>query len=100
MTVENNLTQNLPLISIIVPAYNVENYVAACLKTLIEQTYKNLEIIVINDGSTDNTLSIVNEFVSKDNRIKVITQANGGLSKTRNTGINSAKGEYSVITVL
>lgn len=94
MTVENNLTQNLPLISIIVPAYNVENYVAACLKTLIEQTYKNLEIIVINDGSTDNTLSIVNEFVSKDNRIKVITQPNGGPSVSRNKGIDIAKGEY------
>lgn len=80
-TIEN------PKISIIIPAYNIENYIGQCLESLINQTYKNIEIIVVNDGSKDNTLSIINEYAQKDKRIKVINQENQGLSESRNNAI-------------
>ena len=83
-----------PLISIIVPVYNVETYISKCLDSIINQTYKNLEIILINDESTDNSLSICNEYKNKDDRIKVISIKHGGLSKARNTGLDIAKGDY------
>lgn len=83
-----------PLISVIVPVFNVEDYVGKCLDSIINQTYKNLEIIVINDGSNDGSGKICNNYAKKDERIKVIHQKNGGLSNARNTGINIAKGEY------
>lgn len=81
-------------VSIIVPAYNVETYIEDCLVSLINQTFKNIEIIVINDGSTDNTLQIINKYVKKDSRIKVIDQQNQGLSGARNSGLREASGEY------
>lgn len=84
----------MPLVSIIVPAYNVEQYIAVCLNSLLEQTYSNIEIIVINDGSTDNTFNILQEFQSKDSRILLYNQENKGLSETRNIGIQYASGEY------
>jgi len=83
-----------PLVSIIVPVYNVEKYVSECLESLIKQTYKNIEIIVVNDGSTDNCAMICEDFSVRDNRIKVINKRNGGLSDARNMGINKAKGKY------
>ncbi len=83
-----------PLISVIVPVYNVQKYVARCLDSLILQTYSNLEIILIDDGSKDNSLKILREYEKKDNRIKVLTQKNEGVSKTRNKGIALSKGEY------
>ncbi len=83
-----------PLISIIVPVYNVEEYLPRCLDSIINQSYKNLEIILINDESTDNSLSICKEFKKKDKRIKLISIKHGGLSKARNTGLDVAKGEY------
>lgn len=83
-----------PLISIIVPVYNVEDYLKACLDSIINQTYKNLEIILIDDGSTDNSGKICDEYAGKDNRIKVIHKPNGGLSDARNAGLEIAKGEY------
>lgn len=85
---------NMPLVSIIVPAYNVEQYIAVCLNSLIEQTYSNIEIIVINDGSTDNTFNLLQEFQLKDSRILLYNQENKGLSETRNVGIQYASGEY------
>lgn len=88
------LNENIPAISIVVPVYNVEKYVANCLKSLTEQTFKNIEIIVINDGSTDSSGKIAEEFAAKDNRIKIITQENSGVSKTRNVGIEAARGNY------
>ena len=83
-----------PLISVIVPVYNVENYLKKCLESITNQTYKNLEIILIDDGSTDNSGKICDEYAGKDNRIKVVHKINGGLSDARNAGLEIAKGEY------
>ena len=81
-------------ISIIVPIYNVESYLEQCLNSIINQTYKNLEIILINDGSTDNSGKICDLYAKKDSRITVIHKKNGGLSDARNTGLSIATGEY------
>lgn len=81
-------------ISIIVPVYNVEKYLQRCLDSLINQTYKNIEIIAINDGSTDNSLKILRKYETIDSRIKIINKDNEGLSQSRNIGINLATGEY------
>lgn len=82
------------LVSVIVPVYNVENYLTKCITSLQKQTYSNLEIVFINDGSTDHSLSILENAKEKDNRIKVFTQNNCGLSAARNRGIDEANGEY------
>ena len=81
-------------ITVIVPVYNVENYLEKCLDSLINQTYKNLEIIVINDGSTDNSGKICQEYAQKDNRIVYIEKENGGLSDARNVGLDKMTGSY------
>ncbi len=81
-------------ISVIIPVYNVEKYLTECLESVINQTYENIEIICINDGSTDNSLKILQEFSKKDNRIKIISQENKGISEARNNGISVATGEY------
>lgn len=83
-----------PLLSIIVPAFNIENYISRCLDNLINQNYKNIEIIVVNDGSTDKTGEIIEEFLKKDNRIKVVHKKNEGVSIARNIGLDIAKGNY------
>lgn len=85
---------NLPLISIIVPIYNLELYLDICLSSIIKQIYPNLEIILVNDGSTDSSLSICEKYCQLDSRIKVISQVNSGVSVARNTGLEYAKGEY------
>lgn len=82
------------LISIIVPIYNVELYLEKCIESIINQTYKNLEIILVDDGSTDSCGKICDEYAKKDNRIKVIHKINGGLSDARNKGMEIAKGKY------
>lgn len=81
-------------VSVIVTAYNIENYIQRCLKSIINQTLKDIEIIVINDGSTDKTLYKINELASRDSRIKVIDQNNQGIANTRKNGLNKATGEY------
>ena len=81
-------------ISLIIPVYNVEKYLARCLDSVINQTFKDLEIICIDDGSTDNSSDILQNYALKDERIVVIRQANAGLSAVRNVGISRAKGEY------
>ena len=81
-------------ITVIVPVYNVENYLNKCLDSLINQTYKNLEIIVINDGSTDNSSKICQEYAQKDNRIIYIEKENGGQSEARNMGLDRMTGSY------
>lgn len=81
-------------ISIIIPIYNMEQYLEKCLDTVLEQTYSNLEIILINDGSKDNSGKICDEYKNKDSRIVVIHKENGGVSEARNVGIQSATGDY------
>lgn len=87
---------NYPLISVIVPVYNVENYLRKCIDSIIAQTYSHIEIIVINDGSTDNCGEICNEYAITDNRIKVIHGKNSGVSAARNKGIDISSGDYVV----
>lgn len=82
------------MISIIIPLYNVENYVETCLKSIICQTYKNLEIILVDDGSPDKSGLIADQWAKKDKRIKVIHKENGGLSSARNAGLDICIGEY------
>ncbi len=84
----------MSLISIIVPVYNVEKYLKRCLDSLINQTYKNIEIILVNDGSKDNSLKILKEYQKKDDRIIIIDKINEGVSVARNTGIKAASGKY------
>ena len=83
-----------PKISVIVPIYNVEKYLEKCLGSIINQTYKNLEIICVNDGSTDNSLEILKKYSNQDSRIIIIDKKNGGLSSARNEGLKIATGEF------
>lgn len=81
-------------ISVIIPVYNTADYLPRCLDSVINSDYRNLEIICVNDGSTDNSLDILNEYAEKDSRIRVITITNGGVSNARNVGIESSSGEF------
>lgn len=83
-----------PLISVIVPVYDVEKYLSQCIESILAQTYKNLEIILIDDGSPDNSPSICEEYKKKDDRIIVIHKKNGGLADARNCGLDYAKGDF------
>lgn len=83
-----------PLISIIIPAYNIAPYISRCLDSIIAQTYKNIEIIVVNDGSTDSTAEIIDKYATADNRIIPVHKSNGGVSSARLAGIDIAKGDY------
>lgn len=83
-----------PLISVIVPVYNREKYIEKCIRSITEQSYRNLEIIIVNDGSTDGSLEIINSFADSDSRIRVIDKPNGGVSSARNAGLKEAKGEF------
>ena len=82
------------LISVIVPVYNVENYIVQCIESLIKQTYTKFEIILVNDGSKDNSGKICDEYALKDERIKVIHKENAGVSSARNVGIKQSKGQW------
>lgn len=84
----------MDMISIIVPVYNVEKYIHQCVDSIINQTYSNIEIILVDDGSPDNCGKICDEYAARDSRIKVIHKANGGLSDARNYGIDAASGEW------
>ena len=85
------------LVSIVIPVYNVEKYIRECLDSVINQTYKNLQIILVDDGSTDNSSKICDEYAEKDNRITVIHQKNAGAGAAKNTGLDLVKGEYFMI---
>ncbi len=83
-----------PLVSVIIPVYNVEQYLRQCLDSVVNQTLRNIEIICVNDGSTDGSLEILKEYAKDDSRIIVIDKENEGVSATRNKGIETARGEY------
>jgi glycosyltransferase EpsH len=84
---------NHPLVSIIIPVYNVEKYLHQCLESVVKQSYTNLEIIIVNDGSSDKSHFIIDDFASRDFRIKIIKQQNRGISAARNSGIQASSGE-------
>ena len=83
-----------PLISVIIPVYNVSEYLIDCLSSVVGQTYRNLEIIIINDGSTDASLSVCNVYKEKDNRIRIISQESKGIAVARNVGIEASSADY------
>lgn len=83
----------LPLVSVIIPVYNVKPYLREALDSVIHQTYRNLEIIIVDDGSTDGSGEICNQYQKSDLRIRVIHQANQGLSAARNTGLDTMHGD-------
>jgi len=85
---------NNPLVSIIVPVYNTKEFLSECTESLVSQTYNNIEIILVDDGSTDGSSELCDKLAFKDRRIRVIHQKNGGLSDARNTGIDNAKGDF------
>lgn len=81
-------------VSIIVPVYNAEKYLRQCVDSILKQTYKNLDVVLVNDGSTDKSKSICDEYAEGDSRVRVVDKANSGVSDTRNVGIDTAIGEY------
>lgn len=85
---------NNPLVTVVVPVYNVEKYLNRCIESIVNQTYKNLEIILVDDGSPDNCPQMCDEWAEKDNRIKVIHKENAGAGMARNTGLEAASGNY------
>jgi len=91
-TSQNNLNQ--PLVSVIIPAYNAEQFIAKTLESVLSQTYQNLEILVVDDGSTDTTAEIIKSFAQKDRRISLLQQSNAGVAAARNLAIEKSKGEY------
>ena len=88
--------KNTPLVSIIIPVYNVEQYLDQCMETVLGQTYSNLDIILVDDGSKDKSSQMCDEYVAKDKRVKVLHKENGGLSSARNKGLELAKGQYII----
>ena len=85
---------NRPLISIVVPIYNVENYLERCLKSIKSQTFRDFEVLCVNDGSTDNSQLIIDDFVKSDERFKSFIKEKGGLSDARNYGLIRSKADY------
>lgn len=94
---DQNITMNNKKVSVIIPVYNVEKYIGETIESVINQTYRNIEIITVNDGSTDGSLSILQEYAGKDSRIHIVDQKNKGLSGARNSGLAAATGEYLCI---
>ena len=84
----------MSLVSIILPVYNSEKYISTCIESLLKQTYQNIEIIIVNDGSTDNTAKICENYKIKDSRIKFINKINGGICSARNEGLKYITGKY------
>ena len=87
----------MPKVSAIIPVYNVEKYLRECLDSVINQTLKDIEIICVDDGSTDNSGKIIDEYATKDKRIVVIHKANGGYGHSCNKGLDKVRGEYTAI---
>lgn len=85
---------NNGLLSVLIPAYNTSKFIKSCLNSIVCQSYGNIEVIIVNDGSTDNTAEILDSYAKKDSRIKIINQKNGGVSSARNTALKHAHGEF------
>ena len=83
-----------PIVSVLIPVYNVEKYLKKCLESVTGQTLTNIEIICVNDGSTDNSLKILEKYKALDSRIKIVNKENGGLPSARNAALDIATGEY------
>lgn len=96
LSMDKETDESNHLISVIIAAYNVEQYIEDAVVSVQRQTYKNLQIIIIDDGSSDNTLSIINDLSKNDDRIQVFTQKNRGLGETRNRGVALARGDYLI----
>ena len=88
---------NSTLVSVIIPVFNVEKYLSSCVNSVLNQSYTNLEIILVDDGSTDNSGSLCDEFQKRDDRVKVYHKPNEGLGYTRNFGIDHASGKYIML---
>ena len=86
-------------VSIIIPVYNVEPYLRQCLDSVLGQTFKNFEVLLVNDGSSDSSGDICREYVEKDSRFHYFEKENGGLSDARNYGIERAQGEYLILLI-
>src|SRR4051794_39065689 len=84
----------MPRVSVVVPIYNVEHYLEECLESLAAQTFHDLEVVMVDDGSTDGSAAIAEAFAARDPRFKLVTRPNGGLSAARNTGLEAATGEF------
>ena len=84
----------MPKFSIIIPVYNVEKYLVECLESIVNQSFKDFEVICVNDGSTDNSLEILQKYAENDERFKVLNQENQGQGIARNNALNIANGEY------
>lgn len=89
-----NQEESLSRVSVIIPVYNTAEFLSRCLNSVLNSTYSNLEVICVNDGSTDNSLSILTDFVRNDDRVKIINKYNGGVSSARNAGLDAATGDY------
>lgn len=92
------MPNSTPLVSIIVPVYNAEDYLRYCVDSILQQSYANLEVILVDDGAKDSSPQICDEFAAQDNRVTVIHQENGGIAKAQNTGLDAAHGEYIAFT--
>lgn len=88
------MEKNLPLISVLIPLYNAGGYFRACLESVLAQTYGNLQVVVVNDGSTDSSLAVAEEYASRDSRVEVIDKENGGVMLARKICVENARGEY------
>ena len=89
-----------PLISIIVPVYNAEDYLRYCIDSILQQSYTNLEVILVDDGANDSSPAICDEYAAQDSRITVIHQENGGIAKAQNAGLDAARGEYIALPTM
>ena len=87
----------MPQISVIIPVYNVEPYLRQCLDSVVNQTFGDLQIICVNDGSTDGSLAILEQYAAADNRVEIVNKENGGLNSARNAGLDRVTGEYFAI---